>query len=160
MAIYMNYDGIKGDVTESGHKDWIQCDSIAFSACRDAHTEQGQAAQRQGKQVAIGEIILTKPVCAGSPHLFTQSVVGLGKTVKLHITRTGDGQHTNYLEVTLDKCCITNYGMDSDGAAHSESVSLNFLKIEMKYIPVKPDGAPGDPIPVAFDVGLGEAVAA
>jgi type VI secretion system secreted protein Hcp len=157
MAVYMNFAGIKGDVTEEGHKDWIQCTNVSFSAFRDAETGVGAASQRQGKEVSIGEIHITKPLCAGSPHLFTDSVVGLGKKVQIHITRTGDTQQTNYLEITLDKACVSDLNVDSNGLAHSESLRLHFIKIEMKYLPVKPDGSPGEAIPVGFDIVTGAA---
>jgi type VI secretion system secreted protein Hcp len=156
MAIYMQYDGIKGDTTEDGHKEWIKCDSASFCAFREAKTKLGHGGSRQGTNVSIADIAVTKPMCSASPHLFVESLVGLGKKVKIHITRTGAGEQINYLEAVLDKCCVTNYGITSDGVRHSESFSLNFLTIELKCTPVKPDGTPGTPVPVAFSIPTGE----
>ena len=157
MAIYMDYDGIKGDVSEENHKEWIPLSSISFSASREAGTAVGKGEERQGTQVTINDISIIKPMDAASPHLFTQSVVGLGKEVKIHITRTGEKEQTNYLEITLDKCCVTRYGINTDGVRHTESLTLNFLKISFGYIPVKEDGSPGDRIPVNFDIATGVA---
>jgi type VI secretion system secreted protein Hcp len=157
MAIFMNYDGIKGDATEDNHPEWIQCNSASFAAFREAKTNVGQGGSRQGKNVSLSEITITKKMDAASPHLFLQSVLGLGKKVSLHITRSGEGKHTNYLETVLSHCCVTNYGINSDGASHSEVLTLNFLKIEMKYIPINDDGSPGTPIPVNFNIPTGEA---
>jgi type VI secretion system secreted protein Hcp len=157
MAIYLHYEGMTGDVTEEGHKDWIQCATIGFSASRDAETNLGQGGQRQGAEVAISDLTLTKPMDAASPHLFVASLVGFGKKAKIHITRTGQTQQTNYLEVTLEKACVTNYSIRSDGVGHQETLTLNFLKVELKYLPVKEDGSPGEPIPVSFDIAKGEA---
>jgi type VI secretion system secreted protein Hcp len=157
MAIYMNYDGIKGDVTEAGHEEWIRCSSLSFSALREAETGHGQASQRQGSDVSISDITLTKPMCAGSPHLFTASVVGFGKKVQIHITKTGESQQTNYLEMTLENCCVTNYGIVSDGVSHSETLTLNFLKISMTHKAVKEDGSAGGNNTVSFDIAKGEA---
>src|SRR5262245_2401 len=139
MAIYMHYDGITGDVTEDGHKGWIQLNSISFSAHREAETDVGQARQRQGRNVTINDIMVTKPMCHGSAHLFAASVVGFGKKVKIHVTRTGHAHQTNYLEITLEDCCVTNYHVGSDGVSHTEGLTLNFLKIEMKHRGVKED---------------------
>jgi type VI secretion system secreted protein Hcp len=157
MAVYMKYGDIKGDVSEESHKEWLQCSSFAFSTFRSAETAIGQGAQRQGREVSVGDITITKPMCIGSPHLWLASVVGFGKKVQLHITRTGQGAQTNYLEVTLENACVTNYSVVSEGVHHTETLSLNFLKIEMNYIPVKVDGTPGTPIPVGFNIALGEA---
>jgi type VI secretion system secreted protein Hcp len=155
VSIFMKYDGITGDATEDGHKDWIKVNSASFSAYREAQTNVGQGGSRQGKNVTLSEITITKRMDAASSQLFLQSVVGLGKTVNLHITRTGDGQQTNYMETVLSNCCVTNYGIQSDGVAHSEVLTLNFLKMEMKYIPVKSDGTPGTPMPMSFDIPTG-----
>jgi len=157
MAIYMNYEGIKGDVSEEDHKEWIPVGSISFAASREANTEVGKGDERQGTQVSVNDISIIKPMDAASPHLFTQSVVGLGKKVKIHITRSGETQQTNYLEIELEKCCVTRYGISTDGVRHNESMTLNFLKISFRYIPVKEDGSPGTAIPVNFNIATGEA---
>lgn len=157
MAIYMEYDGIKSDATETAHKDWIQCGSVGFSAFREAKTSMGQGGSRQGTNVSIGEITVTKKMCTASPDLFLASVVGLGKKVKLHITRTGANKQTNYLEVELAHCCVTNYNISSDGVSHLETLTLNFLEIDLKYIPVKDDGTPGTPMPTKFSIPTGKA---
>jgi type VI secretion system secreted protein Hcp len=157
MAIYMKYDGMKGDVTEAGHESWIKLNSISFSAHRDADTGIGQANQRQGGNVAISDITVTKPICAASPQIFTASVVGLGKKVEIHITRTGESDPTNYIELVLENCCITNYGVSSNGASHLETISLNFLKLELNHKGVKDDGSPGSPKKVSFNIPEGAA---
>src|SRR2546423_7050333 len=99
MAIYMQYEGIKGDVTEAGHDGWIECNSMSLSAFREANTKLGQSSQRQGGQVALSDLTLTKPMCMGSPYLFQASVVGLAKKVTIHVTRTGETDQVNYLEM-------------------------------------------------------------
>jgi type VI secretion system secreted protein Hcp len=159
MAIFMNYEGMTGSASEKNHKDWIECSSMSFSAFRDATTALGQGGNRQGKNVSIGDITLTKRMCAASPHLFMASVLGGGKKVKFHITRSATTGQTNYLEVSLEHCCVTNYAVNSDGASHTEVLTLNFLKLELKFIPVKEDGSPGTPMPVNFNVATGAAAA-
>ncbi len=154
MAIFMNYEGMTGNATEKNHPEWIECGSLSFSAYRDANTSLGQGG-RQGKNVSVSDITITKRMCAGSPHLFMASVLGTGKKVKLHITRSGGPGQTNYLEVALENCCVTNYSINSDGASHTEVLTLNFLKVEFKYIPVKEDGSSGTPMPMNLNVATG-----
>jgi type VI secretion system secreted protein Hcp len=158
MAIYLKIEGIDGDVTEPGHEKWILCNSMTFSAFRDAATELGQAAQRQGGTVEINEISLTLPMSAASHDLFTQSVVGLGKKAQIHIAKTGSDEQVNYLELSLDKACITNYGIDSDGALHNEALNLNFTQIEVKVTPVDQEGKPGTAVTRGFSIPTGKAV--
>jgi type VI secretion system secreted protein Hcp len=160
MAIYLKYEGITGDATEESHVNWIQCNWMGFGASRPALAGTGAGSQRQGGTVAIGEFHVRKRFDAASPHLFLASVCGFGKKVTLHVTRTGEASGVNYLEVVLDKTCVTSYELQTDGKDHWEKLSLNFLTIEMKYLPVNVDNKPGQPIPVGFDVATGVARAA
>ncbi len=157
MAIYLSYEGMEGDAKEDGHPKWIRCSSISFSAFREAAAQLGQGGNRQGGNVDISDISLTLPMNPASPHLFVSSLVGTGKKAKIHITRSGSGQQTNFLEISLENTCITSYGVNSDGASHEEAITLNSLNVEMKYIPIKDDGSPGTPVPVAFNLATGAA---
>jgi type VI secretion system secreted protein Hcp len=153
MAIYLEYPGIKGNASEHAHKDWIECESISLGAGRWANDEVGQGSQTQGTHVEVGDVTLTKPMCMASPHLFLASVVGWSvKEVKIHITRTGKSDQSNYLEMTLHNCCVTGHSTTSDKDLHTETLTLNFTKIEMKYHPVKPTLETAGGIPVSFDI--------
>jgi type VI secretion system secreted protein Hcp len=152
----MFVEGIDGAVEESNHPQWIECNSMSFSAVREAETTVGQGGNRQGRHVSVSDITVTKPMEASSPHLWLSSLTSLGKKVRLHITRTGEDKSLNFLEMTLDKVFFSNYSLSSDQDNHTESVSLNFLKMELKYIPVDKDGKAGTPIPVSFDALTGE----
>jgi type VI secretion system secreted protein Hcp len=157
MAIYLKFPKITGNVSELHHKGWMACQSIDFAANRQATTKMGQGKQRQGSVVSLSEISLKKQMCPGSPHLFTASVGGEGEKVEIHLTRgVTHGTH-KYLEVTLHDCCVTKYELSTDGVHYFEEISLNFLKIELKFIPVKEDGKPGDAIPVHFDIATNAA---
>jgi len=157
----MQYEGIDGDVTEKGHDKWILCHGMSFDASRPAQTEVGRAGERQGTGVSINDISISKPQDKASPHLFTESLQGLGKKVILHITRSGAGKPMNHLEITLGNCIITSFASSSQGdEAPTESLSLNFEQVELAYTPVKPDGSPGARIPVGFDIALGAETAA
>jgi type VI secretion system secreted protein Hcp len=158
MAIYMHYDGIKGDVSEGPHKEWIQLNSISFAAHREAKTAIGQAHQRQGGPVSICDIMVTKPVCHGSAHLFDASVLGEGKKVKIDITRSGVKHQTNYLEIILEDCCVSNYQVSSDGVSHNEVLTLNFVKIEMTHKGAKENLSPDSKHQsVKFNIATGAA---
>jgi len=43
---YMQMDGIQGDVSESGHQNWIQIDSMGFDVSRSFSTESGRVQDR------------------------------------------------------------------------------------------------------------------
>jgi type VI secretion system secreted protein Hcp len=158
MAIYLEFPGIKGDITESHHKDWIECESISFGASRWADDVVGQGCQTQGTHVEIGDITLTKPMCMASPHLYQASLVGWSvKKAQIHITRSGKSDQAKYLEIELHNCCVTGHNTTSDGVEHNESLTLNFTKIEMKCHPVKTTLEAAGGIPASFDIPSGTA---
>lgn len=156
MAIYMKVDGIKGDVTATGHEDWIHCDSLQFGVGRGIGAPTGSAKEREASAPSISEVVVTKPMDASSMFLFTEACIGKGKKVDIHITKTGQDQLVNYLEIVLTNTLVSGYSVSSGGDNPSESVSLNFTKIELKYIPVTAEGTPGDPIPAGYDLALGK----
>jgi type VI protein secretion system component Hcp len=157
MGIFMKYEGMQGNATEENHPgpDWISCNSLSFSAFRDAQAKMGQGGSRQGKPVEIGDFTFTKEMDPASPNLYLGSLFSKAKKVTIHITRGGEGA-TNCLELELGQCCVTNYSISSDGNTHSEVVSINALELGMKYTPINPDRSPGTPIPMSFSVPTGE----
>jgi type VI secretion system Hcp family effector len=155
MAIFLQYGDVKGDCEEENHKQWCLCDSIHLSAHRAAHTHLGKGTERQGTEVSIGDISISKPMDAASPYLFQASLGGFGKTAKINITRTGETGEIKHLEITLEKACVTRYEINTEGQNHSELLTLNFLKIGMAHTPVNQDGSPGTRNPIGFDIAKG-----
>jgi type VI protein secretion system component Hcp len=157
MAIYMKFDGIPGDITTDEHKEWIACDSMHFSSMRNVQTVMGQGDQRQGGSLEVSEVTITKPMEKASPNLFLatmQAAIGKGSKVEIHLTRTDE---LPYMEFVLENCFVTSYNMDSDGMSPKETLSLNFLNIQMSFNPVKKDNAKGEPIRHSYNVGTGKA---
>jgi type VI secretion system secreted protein Hcp len=156
MALYLQYEGAKGDASDADHKEWIQCDSLSFSAHRPAGTTMGASSQRQGQAVSIGEVSLSKKMDAASPFLFKASVLGNAKKATIHATRPGDKGQAKYLEIVLHDTFVTNHQTMTDGVTHNELLSLNFSKIDMKFIAVDANGKE-KPMPVSYDAGASAA---
>ena len=133
-----------------------RCIAASQVAVREAQTTVGQGGNRQGSHVSVSDITISKPMEAASPHLWLSSLTSLAKKVRIHITRTGEDKSLNFLEMVLEKCFLSNYSINSDGDNHTEMLTLNFLKLELKYIPVNEDGGAGTPIPVSFSALTGE----
>jgi type VI secretion system secreted protein Hcp len=156
MGLYLQYEGVKGDASEGQHKEWIQCDSLSFSASRPASTSMGAGSQRQGQGVTIGEVAISKKMDASSPQMFKASVLGNGKKATIHATRPGDKGQVKYLEIVLHDTFITTHQTMTDGVNHSELLTLNFVKIDMKFIAVDAKGQE-KPMPVSFDAAASAA---
>lgn len=135
MSIFISFDGIPGNATEEGHKDWIAVDSFQFGVGRGISTPVGDAARRESSKPSISEVVFTKRLDKASLKLWEASLIGNeGKLVKVDFTRTGDGGKLEvYAQYELTNSLVSGYSVSSGGDSPSESVSLNFTKVMFKY---------------------------
>jgi type VI secretion system secreted protein Hcp len=160
MPIYMNYDSlaIKGDVTEDGHKDWVELNSFQWGVGRGISSPTGASADRESSAPSVSEITVTKASDASSAKVLNEALQGEGKTVIIDFCKTDKGKLEVYMEYTLTNTMISGYSLSSGGDRPSESISLNFTKVEYKFIPQKAEGAAGSPETVAYDIGTAKVV--
>ncbi len=155
MAIYMNIEGIKGKVTAKGHEDWIDISSLQWGVGRAISSSIGSSADREASKPSISEVSVTKMMDISSPLIFTEACIGKGKVVKINLCTTGSDQIQTYMEYTLEDCMISGYSVSSGGDRPSESISLSFTKMEMKFIPYDDSGKASSPIPAGYDLMKG-----
>jgi type VI secretion system secreted protein Hcp len=125
MPIYLKYGkDIKGDVKEPAHREWIELESA-------------QLGQSRGGSPTSSEIVLTKKPDSASVHLMREAISGKGVNAIIEFTRA-DG--SVYLRVELEGTLISSYSISGTGGNASETLSLNFTKVEYKNIPGTPYG--------------------
>ena len=157
MAIYLHVDGIKGDVTAAGHEGWIECSSMQWGVGRGIHTPTGSSSERESSAPSVSEVTVTKSMDKCTPMIFTEACVGKAKLVKIDLVQTGTQLET-YKAYELENSLISGYSVSSGGDRPSESLSFNFTKLNMKYIPYDNEHVAGSPIPAGYDVSLGKKV--
>jgi type VI secretion system secreted protein Hcp len=158
MAIYAKYDTVDGTATHKGHEKWLTINTIAWGAGRAITLTPGSTQSREGSTPSVSEVTMTKSMDGASPKLFS-FCCGLdakGKTVKIEFVRTGSPGDT-YLVYTLTDAMVSGYSVNSSGDTPEESLSLNFTKIEMKYIPSGEANDAGSPVIASYDATTGEA---
>lgn len=158
MAIYMQMDKIKGNVTADGHKEWIELDSFQFGVGRAIATSVGKGKDREASAPSISEISVTKSMDESSPFLFQEATVGLAKKVTIHFVTTGASKVETYLEYILENCMVSGYSVSSGGDRPSESVSLSFTKITLNYMVFDESGKQSSKFPAGYDLELGKKV--
>lgn len=152
MAIYLKYDGIDGEATHEDHKKWIEVGSLQFGIGRGIASPSGSTANRESSQPSVSEVVVTKQLDGSSSKLFTESATGAaGKKVEIHLVSTGSPGNT-YVEYTLTDSLISGYSVSSGGDRPSESISINFTKIEFKQTPYDETNAAGTPVTVSYDL--------
>ena len=160
MPIYMKYNkgAIKGDVTAEGHTDWIELGSFQWGVGRGISSPTGASADRESSAPSISEITVTKSQDISSAPLLNEALQGEGVTVVIDFCKTDKGALEVYTKYTLTNCMISGYSTSSGGDRATESLSLNFTKIEYKLIGMKAEGASGDPFPVTYDLAQAKVV--
>ena len=140
MAIYMDFDGVKGDVTTAEYKGWIELNSFQFGVSRAVSSGAG-GATRESSAPSISEIVVSKYLDASSPKLYQDSLAGAFDTkVTIKMTSTTKNKVETFLTYELTDCGVSSYSQSSGGDAPVESLSLNFTKIMMTPTPLDKSG--------------------
>lgn len=159
MAIYMKYASVNGSATAASHEQWITLQSIQWGGGRGIGTPSGSAKNREASMVSVSEVVVTKQQDNASPELATKSFVGTdGEDVTIHLTTTSDQGVNTILELILYDTLISGFSVSSGGDRPSESISMNFTKIESTFYNQAIDSTEAaTPFPVTYD--LAKAVA-
>lgn len=160
MPIYMNYNSlaIKGDVTEDGHKGWIELNSFQWGVGRGISSPTGASADRESSAPSVSEITCSKAQDASSVNLLNEALQGEGQTVLIDFCKTDKGKLEVYQTYTLTNTMISGYSISSGGDRPSESLSLNFTKIEYKNTAMGAANETGSPESVTYDLAAAKVV--
>lgn len=135
MAIYVEYEGIKGNVTAEGFADHIKVLSLNFGASRGISMEAGHMANREATRPSLSEITFTKMADISSTPLFKEAVTGAtGKKVKIKFVQTGADKVTMFMDYELEDCLVSSYSISAGGEGDPvESISLSYSKLLVNY---------------------------
>lgn len=126
--------------TDDKHKETIEIMSWSFGASNPTSVgSSGMSAGREASAPAISEVVVTKSMDKSSPML--AKGVSKGKTtqeLKKQTTHNGD----TYYQVKLTDVMVSSWQVSGQGSGDpvpTESLSLNFTKIEWNYTPQNAD---------------------
>jgi type VI secretion system secreted protein Hcp len=154
VAIYMNWDGVPGDVTTQGFEKWIELTSFQWGVGRGIGSAMSGQASRESSIPSVSEIVVTKRMDGSSPGLWTDSVAGqLNTTVKIAFTTTSQGATTQFLNYELTNTGLSGYSLSSGGDMPTESLSLNFTKVVWSFTGTDPSVS-GTPVTQGYDLTL------
>ena len=135
MAIYVEYDGIKGNVTADGYKDHISVLAVQFGVGRGITMEAGNMSNREATRPSISEVTLTKTADNSVTAIFKEAVTGsAGKKVKIKFVRTGADKVQEYMDYELENCLVSGYSISADAEGEPmETITLSFSKVMINY---------------------------
>ena len=153
VDMFLKLDGV--DVESKDKKHTKEIDVLAWSwgmsNSGSAHVGGGDGAGKAHVQ----DISLTKLIDSSSPKLMLACCSGTHcPTALLTVRKAGGESPVEYLKIKMEEVFITSVSTGgSQGEEHlTESVSLNFAKVNLDYTPQEAKGAAGTAIPLTWDI--------
>jgi len=140
---FLKIEGIKGESTDSKHKDEIEVESFEFGVTNIGTGGRG-GGHGSGK-ASFKDISFVKRADTASPTLMVKCAKGEHIKKAMLTVRKAGGTQQDYYKVELTDLMISSFhnsGSDTDSVP-LEHVSLNFSKIEFYYSPQSADGSLG-----------------
>ena len=146
MAVdyFLKLDGIAGESTDEKHKGEIQIDSFSWGVSNQG--TMGRGGGGGSGKADFSDITFTKWGNTSSPQLVAAAASGehIASAVFTARKQGGKAGQQDFMTVTLSEVMVTSYQTSGHGGADSipqDSFSLNFTKIEYKYMEQKADGS-------------------
>jgi type VI secretion system secreted protein Hcp len=160
MAIFLEYEGIKGNVTADGYTDHLAISTMQFGIGRGISMEPGNLANREAGRPSISEITLSKEADSSATALFKEAVSGsAGKTVKIKFVQTGADKVTEFMDYELTNCLVSGYSVSASSDGNPvESITLSFSKIMVNYNNFDSTNKSGSPQRVGYDLEAAKAL--
>jgi len=157
LSAYVKFDGIPGECSEDGHKDWVQVTQFNHQAEQKASPSQVDAGGPASAKTEHCAIRLTKAVDKTSPILWERlSSGGVIPEVTIEMTRPDkSGATAKIWEVKLDTVLVSRLqldGSDNTDDIPSETVELKYGKIKWTYHVQDRTGTVGGAVPAGWDL--------
>lgn len=141
MPAFMKLGDIKGEATDTDHKDWIIIDSMSSPIFRSV--PQGAKDQQRTKgETSLGDISVTRQLDKSSTKLQEACANGtFFKEVEVHFCTTVKNKQEPYLTYKLSDVIVSSYSVFANSSGSplpSESVTMGYTKAEWNYIVVDP----------------------
>jgi type VI secretion system secreted protein Hcp len=150
MQYFLRVDGIQGESSDDKHKGEI--DVLSWSWGETQPTPAGPGGGGAGK-VEMSDLTVVAHVSKASPRLLLACASGKHiKSAVLTGRKAGKGQQ-EFLTFSLTDILVSSYqiGASASSEPPTDSVSLNFAKIQVEYKEQKADGSLGETVKVGWD---------
>ena len=146
IDVYLQIDGIKGESTDSTHKDWIECKSVNWHVLQPKSATASTGGGHTAERTEHKDIVISKLADLATPLLLQNC--SSGKTIpkaKLEFLRAdGKGERIKYFEITLENVLISSVAPNVEqGDILTEKLSLKYSKVQWKYTQQKVGGGSG-----------------
>lgn len=162
IDILLKLDNIPGEASGPGpHKGEIEVMAWGWGVTHSASAQSGTTRPKTPFGT-ISELSLTKWVDKASVPLFMAMASGnhIPSAKLTFIKASTRGSFTDFLTISMKDILITSLsdgGSSSSGDSRlTESVTLNFNEIDIKYLMQNPDGTYSSPYEASWDLAKGK----
>lgn len=136
MDAYLQIDGIKGESTDGGHKDWIEVSDVTWSVYQPRAGVASTAGGLTTGRAELSNLSFKKLADISSPVL--QQTCAMGKTIPKAVIQfmraDSDGKPINYYTVEVENVMVSSVTPESsEGGIVTEQVHLAYSKMKWKY---------------------------
>ncbi len=156
MPIYMQFEGVDGDVTAEGHAGWIHLDAVQWGSSR-AITTSGSVDKRTKSSVSMQEVTITKKRDHASGKLWREHLMGDPKTVILNWTVNSQGGEALIQAIKLSNVLVSSFASSGhENERATELLALNFTEIEATFYDMEEKGTKtGKPFVQSYNLSKG-----
>ena len=153
----LEIDGIKGESQDSKHPGALEVMSFSWGLANPSSIGSATGGAGAGR-ATFQDFHFTHKSDSASPQLMLACATGEHiKTATLTVRKAGRDQAQEYLKIELSDLLISSFKQDAVLASETdptptESVSLNFAKIQYSQATQKPDGTLGDATSGGWDL--------
>jgi type VI secretion system secreted protein Hcp len=151
-AAFLKFDGIDGESQDATHQGAIDVLSWSWGAANaGTHSGGGGGA---GK-VSMSDVTVSKELDKSSPRLMLACAQGQHIRQAVLICRSLADEPVEYLKITFSDVLVSSYTVGGSAVGDNpptESISFNFSRIEIEYVPVDAKGVPQEPVRASWDL--------
>ncbi len=149
--IFAKIGDIKGESLDDKHKDEIEVLSWSWGVSNAGAIKGASGAG--ARKASFHDLSFTHNIDKASPVLMQSCATGVHlKEATITHRKAGKGQ-LEFLIVKMSDVIVTSVTQgDSDKGSHSEVVNLVFAKVDLEYVPQKPDGSADAAIHFKYDI--------
>jgi type VI secretion system secreted protein Hcp len=156
--IYLKLGDIKGESQADGHKDEIEIMSWSWGSTQTGST-QSITGSTAGK-VNVHDLTITKLVDVSTPNIFSSVSGGTSHKEAMLVCQKSAGAGkppVPYLKIKLGNVLVSSHSIGGTGGSNetTETITLNFGKVEITYTQQTPEGTAGKATPVAHNIPAG-----
>jgi type VI secretion system secreted protein Hcp len=132
--MFLKFGDIKGESADAKYKEWIPIESWSWGESQAGSAGRG-AGSGVGK-VDMSDFSFMKFMDKATPKLILACANGQHIPAVEFVARKAGGEQAEYLKMKLSDVLISSYQTSgsSGGSLPTESISINFSKIEFEYL--------------------------